>query len=90
MSGGDDDDLRTGPSKKRKTLQNAEKSWARENKPIRDEQAGSTIFRVTKKEADPRLAPKLNKDSVNRKKHLLVRNRSLSRPGGGGFFMKKR
>lgn len=52
-----------------------EKRLAREDRAPRDERVGSTVYRVVADKRDPKLAPKLGKQSRNLKEQLLRRHR---------------
>ena len=69
---------------KRRRVAVVERNLTRLDRGPRDEQLGSTLYRVTKK-TDDRLAPKLSKHAKSSKDVLLKRNRTAVKPRGGFF-----
>lgn len=59
-----------------------------ESRRPKDQRVGSTVYRVAAPQRDPRLAPKLNKNSRNAREMLLLRHRPVAKKGG--FLVKKR
>ncbi|KAK0621496.1 hypothetical protein B0T17DRAFT_495073 [Bombardia bombarda] len=71
---------------KRRRLDGAEGRLARAPKAPKDQKVGSTVFRVVTNRADPKLAPRVKKQTLNLREDLMKRNRLPQKRGG--FFVK--
>jgi hypothetical protein len=70
--------------RKKRTVSAVEKRMSRDGRGPRDEVIGSTVYKVSK-EADERLAPKVQKFSKNTKDLLLKRGRAPVQARSGFF-----
>ena len=77
------------PNKKIK-FSEAEQRLGRDaaDRTVPDRRVGDTVYRVTKRRAEDKMAPKMRKTSRNEKLSLLARQRAPQRKGG--FFVKNR
>ena len=83
----DDDDAAEGREQRARTVAAVERRLARQDRAPRDEQLGSTLFRVAR-EQDGRLAPTAKSHSKGSKEALMRRNRTATKPRGGFLIGK--
>jgi U3 small nucleolar RNA-associated protein 16 len=84
-----DDDEEEAPSvrtPKRTRLDAVERMSRQERRLPRDEQVGSTVYRVVAESGDKSLAPKAQRESLYIKERLLARHRVPER--ASGFFAR--